>query len=68
MLELKKGRSYICSWTLELWGYWIVHIVVLPIGLQIASSPWVLSLAPPLGAKISNKKKGKKKRGEAQWY
>ena len=29
-------------------GYWLVHIVVPPIGLQIASAPWVLSLAPPL--------------------
>jgi hypothetical protein len=31
-------------------GYWLVHIVVPPIGLQIPSAPWVLSLAPPLGA------------------
>jgi hypothetical protein len=30
--------------------YWLVHIVVPPIGLQISSAPWVLSLAPPLGA------------------
>ena len=34
-------------------GYWLVHIVVLPIGLQIPSAPWVLSLAPPLGAFVS---------------
>ena len=33
----------------ELRGYWLVHIVVPPIGLQISSAPWVLSLAPPLG-------------------
>jgi hypothetical protein len=32
------------------WGYWLVHIVVPPIGLQIPLAPWVLSLAPPLGA------------------
>jgi hypothetical protein len=31
-------------------GYWLVHIVVSPIGLQIPSAPWVLSLAPLLGA------------------
>ena len=31
-------------------GYWLVHIVALPIGLQIPPAPWVLSLAPPLGA------------------
>jgi hypothetical protein len=31
-------------------GYWLVHIVVPLIGLQIPSVPWVLSLAPPLGA------------------
>ena len=30
-------------------GYWLVHIVVPPIGLQIPSAPWVLSLAPPWG-------------------
>ena len=33
----------------ELWGYWLVHIVVPPMGLQIPSAPWVLSLAPSLG-------------------
>jgi hypothetical protein len=31
-------------------GYWLVHIFVPPIGLQILPDPWVLSLAPPLGA------------------
>ena len=31
-------------------GYWLVHTVVPPIGLQIPLAPWVLSLAPPLGA------------------
>ena len=31
-------------------GYWLVHIVVTPIGLQFPLVPWVLSLAPPLGA------------------
>ena len=31
-------------------GYWLVHIVVPPIGLQFPLAPWVLSLAPPLGA------------------
>jgi hypothetical protein len=30
-------------------GYWVVHIVVPPIGLQIPLAPWLLSLAPPLG-------------------
>jgi hypothetical protein len=33
----------------NLWGYWLVHIVVLPMGLQTPSAPWILSLAPPLG-------------------
>jgi hypothetical protein len=32
-------------------GYWLVHNVVPPIGLQIPLAPWLLSLAPPLGAK-----------------
>jgi hypothetical protein len=36
-------------------GYCLVHIVVLPIGLQFSLVPWVLSLVPPLGANyISN--------------
>jgi hypothetical protein len=55
---------YICSWSYrslhvyslvgglfspwELWGYWLVHIVVSPMGLQIPSAPCVLSLAPPV--------------------
>jgi len=30
-------------------GYWLVHIVVPPIGLQTPLAPWALSLAPPLG-------------------
>jgi hypothetical protein len=38
----------------KLWGYWLVHIVVPPMGLQIPSSaPWVLSLAPTLGTLCS---------------
>ena len=31
-------------------GYWLIHIVVPPIGLQTPLAPWVLSLDPPLGA------------------
>jgi hypothetical protein len=31
-------------------GYWLFHIVVPPIGLQIPLAPWVLSIAHPLGA------------------
>jgi hypothetical protein len=34
---------------MELWGYWLVHIVFPPMGLQTPSAPWVLSLAPSLG-------------------
>jgi hypothetical protein len=32
----------------ELWGYWLVHIVVPPMELQTPSAPWVLSLTPSL--------------------
>jgi hypothetical protein len=39
--------------TREFWGYWLVHIVVPPIGFQTPSAPWVLSLAPPFGALCS---------------
>jgi hypothetical protein len=31
-------------------GYWLVHNVVAPTGLQISLPPWILPLAPPLGA------------------
>ena len=37
----------------ELWEYWLVHIVVPPMGLQAPSAPWVLSLASPLGTLCS---------------
>jgi hypothetical protein len=33
----------------ELWGIWLVDIVVPPMGLQTPSAPSVLSLPPPLG-------------------
>jgi hypothetical protein len=42
---------YFSSWTL--WGFWLVHIVVHPVGLQTPSAPWVRSLAPPLGTLCS---------------
>jgi hypothetical protein len=28
------------------WGYWLVHIVVSPIGMQTPLAPWLLSLTP----------------------
>ena len=31
-------------------GYWLIHNVVAPTRLQISLAPWILSLAPPLGA------------------
>jgi len=51
----KAILCYICSWShgyylvggalWELWGHWLVDIVVLPIGLQTSSAPSVLSLS-----------------------
>jgi hypothetical protein len=38
------------AWDTSSGRYWLVHIVVPPIGLQTPLAPWVLSLAPPLGA------------------
>jgi hypothetical protein len=32
-----------------LWGYWLVHIVVPPIGLQTPLAPWVLSPSSFIG-------------------
>ena len=37
----------------ELWGFWLVHIVVPPMGLQPSSAPSVLSLTPSLGTLCS---------------
>jgi hypothetical protein len=37
----------------EPWRYWLVHIVVPPMGLQTPSAPWVLSLAPSSGTLCS---------------
>jgi hypothetical protein len=34
-------------------GYWLVHIVVPPMGLQAPSAPSVLFLAPALGTLCS---------------
>ena len=38
---------WLSSW--EFWRYWLVHIVVLPMGLPTPSAPSVLFLTPPLG-------------------
>ena len=37
----------------ELWGYWLVHIVVPPMRLQTPSAPWIFSLVPSLGTLCS---------------
>ena len=37
----------------DLWGIWLVDIVVLPMGLQTPSAPSVCSLIPPLGTPCS---------------
>jgi hypothetical protein len=37
----------------EHWGIWLVHIVVLPMGLQTPSDPSVLVLTLPLGSTCS---------------
>jgi hypothetical protein len=37
----------------EIWVYWLVHIVVPPMGLQFPSALWVFSLLPPLGTLCS---------------
>ena len=46
-----KERPFLIHMQLEsrAQGYWLVPNV-LPIGLQIPLAPWILSLAPPLGA------------------
>jgi hypothetical protein len=63
LMSDKAILCYICGWShgslhvysgwwftpWKFWGYWLVHIVVPPMGLQTPSAPWVLSLAPPLG-------------------
>ena len=55
----QRNRVHLCVFfvwwfsTRELWGYWLVHIVVLPRVLPTSSAPWVLSLAPSLGTLFS---------------
>jgi hypothetical protein len=39
----------------QLWGYWLVHIVFPPIGLQTHLAPLLFCLAPSLGIKSMNK-------------
>jgi hypothetical protein len=68
LMTNKATLSYICSWSHESLyvyslvgglvpgssgGYWLVYIVVPPMGLQTPSAPWVLSLTPPLGTLCS---------------
>ena len=55
-LETQVPPCVFFDWWLsprESWGYWLVHIVVPPIGLQTPSAPWVLSLAPSLRTQCS---------------
>jgi hypothetical protein len=47
------GAYNVCKAKGPLYPMMAVHIVVPPIGLQTPSAPWVLSLAPPLGALCS---------------
>jgi hypothetical protein len=37
----------------ELWGYWLVHMAVPPMGMQTPSASWVLSQVPLLGTQCS---------------
>jgi hypothetical protein len=68
LMSNKANFCYICIWShvsLHLYslvgglvpgsseGYWLVHIVVPPMGLQASSAPSLLSLPPPLGALCS---------------
>ena len=69
LMSNKVILCYICSWSYrslhvyslvgglfspwELWGYWLVHIVVSPMGLQTPSVPRVLSLASSMGTLCS---------------
>jgi hypothetical protein len=60
----KAILCYICGWShgslfgwwfslCELWGFWLVDIAFLPMGLQTSSAPSLLSLTPPLGTPCS---------------
>jgi hypothetical protein len=46
---------FFCWWfsPWKLYGSWLVHIVVPPMGLQNSSASWVLFLVPPLGTLCS---------------
>jgi hypothetical protein len=53
LIYLKNRKDYFQPTGRALRGYWLVHIVVPPKGLQAPSTPWVLSLAPSLGTLCS---------------
>jgi hypothetical protein len=59
MLHMQLEPCVLFGWWFSPWElrggqeYWLVHIVVPPIGLQVPSAPLVLSLAPPLGTLCS---------------
>jgi hypothetical protein len=48
----------------ELWVYWLVHIAVPHIGLQIPLAPWVLSLAPLMQQKSQWKSEKEEEHGK----
>jgi hypothetical protein len=57
-LELQVPPCVFFDWRFsskKLCGYWLVHIDVSPMGLEIPSDTWVLSLAPSLGTLCSIK-------------
>jgi hypothetical protein len=68
LMPCKVIHCYICGWIhgslhvysfvgslvpVSFGGYWLVDIVVFPMGLQTPSALWVLSLASPLGTLCS---------------
>jgi hypothetical protein len=58
-MQLEHGSHHVYSLVGDLVpgssgeGYYLVHMVVPPMGLQTPSAPWVLSLAPPSGTLCS---------------
>ena len=53
-MQLEPWEHFVCWFSpWELLGYWLVHIVVSPMGLQTPSPLWILSITLPLVTQCS---------------
>ena len=51
-MHIRKGPEIHMQLESRALGYWLVHNVVAPTGLQISLAPWILSLASSIGSPV----------------